>query len=93
MSIMRIENPDASWEGEWGTKVKKGARREKAEGGDPRRDGGKGGAKKRPSVETEGRLTIACHMKNLRKICVVFVLQPAPPVTTIPVAPTNVRTQ
>jgi hypothetical protein len=27
-----------------------------------------GGAKKRPSVETEGRLTIACHMKNLQKI-------------------------
>jgi len=26
------------------------------------------GAKKRPSVETEGRLTIACHMKNLQKI-------------------------
>jgi hypothetical protein len=25
---------------------------------------------KRPSVETEGRLTIACHMKNLQKICV-----------------------
>jgi hypothetical protein len=25
-------------------------------------------AKKRPSVETEGRLTIACHMKNLQKI-------------------------
>jgi tRNA 2-selenouridine synthase SelU len=24
-------------------------------------------AKKRPSVETEGRLTIACHMKNLQK--------------------------
>jgi hypothetical protein len=23
---------------------------------------------KRPSVETEGRLTIACHMKNLQKI-------------------------
>jgi hypothetical protein len=32
-------------------------------------EAGKGGAKKRPSVETEGRLTIACHMKNLRKIC------------------------
>jgi hypothetical protein len=29
---------------------------------------GKGRAKKRPSVETEGRLTIACHMKNLQKI-------------------------
>jgi hypothetical protein len=29
---------------------------------------GKGGAKKRPSVETEGRLTIACHMKILQKI-------------------------
>jgi hypothetical protein len=28
---------------------------------------GKGGAKKRPSVETEGRLTIACHMKNLER--------------------------
>ena len=28
---------------------------------------------KRPSVETEGRLTIACHMKILRKICVVSV--------------------
>ena len=28
----------------------------------------KGGAKKRPSVETEGRLTIACHMKILQKI-------------------------
>ena len=27
---------------------------------------------KRPSVETEGRLTIACHMKNLRKIDVVL---------------------
>jgi hypothetical protein len=26
------------------------------------------GAKKRPSVETEGRLTIACHMKILQKI-------------------------
>jgi hypothetical protein len=26
---------------------------------------------KRPSVETEGRLTIACHMKNLQKIDVV----------------------
>jgi hypothetical protein len=26
------------------------------------------GVKKRPSVETEGRLTIACHMKNLQKI-------------------------
>jgi len=25
-------------------------------------------AKKRPSVETEGRLTIACHMKILQKI-------------------------
>ncbi len=24
--------------------------------------------KKRPSVETESRLTIACHMKNLRKV-------------------------
>ena len=24
------------------------------------------GAKKRPSVETEGRLTIACHMKSLK---------------------------
>jgi hypothetical protein len=31
-------------------------------------EAGKGGAKKRPSVETEGRLTIACHMKNLQKI-------------------------
>jgi len=30
-----------------------------------------GGHKKRPSVETEGRLTIACHMKNLQKIDVV----------------------
>ena len=28
---------------------------------------------KRPSVETEGRLTIACHMKNLQKIDVVFL--------------------
>ena len=27
----------------------------------------KGWAKKRPSVETEGRLTIACHMKNLKR--------------------------
>ena len=26
------------------------------------------GQKKRPSVETEGRLTIACHMKILQKI-------------------------
>ena len=26
-----------------------------------------GGAKKRPSVETEGRLTIACHMKSLER--------------------------
>ena len=34
-------------------------------------EAGKGGAKKRPSVETEGRLTIACHMKNLQKIDVV----------------------
>jgi hypothetical protein len=25
------------------------------------------GVKKRPSVETEGRLTIACHMKNLKR--------------------------
>jgi hypothetical protein len=30
-----------------------------------------GGHKKRPSVETEGRLTIACHMKNLQKFDVV----------------------
>jgi hypothetical protein len=29
---------------------------------------------KRPSVETEGRLTIACHMKNLRKIDVVLLV-------------------
>ena len=29
---------------------------------------GKGGAKKRPSVETEGRLTIACHMKILKEL-------------------------
>jgi hypothetical protein len=35
------------------------------------KEGGCGGAKKRPSVETEGRLTIACHMKNLQKIDVV----------------------
>jgi hypothetical protein len=34
-------------------------------------EAGKGEAKKRPSVETEGRLTIACHMKNLQKIDVV----------------------
>ena len=27
----------------------------------------KGGIKKRPSVETEGRLTIACHMKILKR--------------------------
>jgi hypothetical protein len=27
------------------------------------------GVKKRPSVETEGRLTIACHMKNLKDRC------------------------
>jgi hypothetical protein len=32
-----------------------------------------GGEIKRPSVETEGRLTIACHMKNLQKIDVVFL--------------------
>jgi hypothetical protein len=32
-----------------------------------------GGEKQRPSVETEGRLTIACHMKNLRKIDVVLL--------------------
>ena len=30
--------------------------------------GAKGRGKKRPSVETEGRLTIACHMKILQKI-------------------------
>jgi hypothetical protein len=28
---------------------------------------------KRPSVETEGRLTIACHMKNLQKIDVGYI--------------------
>jgi hypothetical protein len=37
-------------------------------GGGP---GWKRGERKRPSVETEGRLTIACHMKNLQKIDVV----------------------
>ena len=31
---------------------------------------------KRPSVETEGRLTIACHMKNLKKIVVVTACKP-----------------
>jgi len=36
----------------------------------------KGGAKKRPSVETEGRLTIACHMKNLQKFDVGVSLSP-----------------
>ncbi len=34
-------------------------------------------AKKRPSVETEGRLTIACHMKSLKNrslFCSVAIL-------------------
>jgi hypothetical protein len=34
------------------------------------------GETKRPSVETEGRLTIACHMKNLKKIVVVTACKP-----------------
>jgi hypothetical protein len=29
-------------------------------------------------VETEGRLTIACHMKNLQKIDVVLLVSAAP---------------
>ena len=41
-------------------------------GGEMKEKGGlRGGQKKRPSVETEGRLTIACHMKNLQKIGIV----------------------
>ena len=46
----------------------------------------KGRGKKRPSVETEGRLTIACHMKNLQKIDVVCV-RPSLLIFTILVAP------
>ncbi len=37
-------------------------------------------------METEGRLTIACHMKNLQKIDVVCVPNPLI-ILTIPVAP------
>jgi len=38
--------------------------REKIDGISSEKEGGLGKIK-RPSVETEGRLTIACHMKNL----------------------------
>ena len=45
-----------------------GGRRGAAGDGEWRSAGKEAGAKKRPSVETEGRLTIACHMKILQKI-------------------------
>jgi hypothetical protein len=69
-SIMRVENQgeglgwggESEWRGADG--AASWARRE--------RRGKKEGAKKRPSVETEGRLTIACHMKNLQKIDVMM---------------------
>jgi hypothetical protein len=35
---------------------------------------GKVGAKKRPSVETEGRLTIACHMKILERSMLLLLV-------------------
>ena len=51
---------------------------------------GKGWERKRPSVETEGRLTIACHMKNLQKIDVV-VATAFPSLLLHLVAVTNVK--
>ena len=45
-----------------------------AESNWPGQTGSKSQGKKRPSVETEGRLTIACHMKSLKNRFGVFAL-------------------
>ena len=44
---------------------------------------GGGMERKRPPVETEGRLTIACHMKILQKIDIVKLAKPQS-IITIP---------
>jgi hypothetical protein len=71
-SIMRVENQGAGFGayeavGECGAEWVMGSRRVKGRGSIHFEYFGRE-AKKRPSVETEGRLTIACHMKILQKI-------------------------
>jgi hypothetical protein len=63
-----VECEERGSEGSSGAKPEKSGRA--GRGGARVMGGGSGaadgaGAKKRPSVETEGRLTIACHMKKL----------------------------